>query len=83
MSTIHTTTPMPITKQKRYEQTPKGKQARGRATANYDAKFIEWKTRLEPEMSAALERVKPDELSRSAFMKKIFQEYLDSQYLEQ
>ena len=77
MSTIHTTTPMPITKQKRYERTPKGKQARGRATANYDAKFIEWKTRLEPEMSATLERVKPDELSRSGFMKKILQEYVD------
>ena len=68
---------MPITKQKRYERTPKGKQARDRATANYDAKFIEWKTRLKPEMSAALEQAKPNELSRSAFMKKIFQEYLD------
>ena len=45
MSTIHTTTAMLITKQKRYERTPKGKQARGRATANYDAQFIEWKTR--------------------------------------
>ena len=74
---------MLITKQKRYERTPKGKQARGRATANYDAKFIEWKTRLEPEMSEALERVKPDELSRSGFMRQIFQKYLDSQYLEQ
>ena len=74
---------MPITKQKRYERTLKGKQARDRATANYDAKFIEWKTRLEPEMSAALEQAKPDELSRSAFMKKIFQEYLDNHYLKQ
>ena len=77
MSAIHTTTAMLITKQKRYERTPKGKQARGRATANYDAKFIEWKTRLEPEMSEALEQAKPDELSRSGFIKKIFQEYLD------
>jgi len=77
MSTIHTTTPMLITKQKRYERTLKGKQARDRATANYDAKFIEWKTRLEPEMSEALEQAKPNELSRSAFIKKIFQKYLD------
>lgn len=65
------------TKQERYEQTEKGRKARRRAIANYDAKFIEWKARLEPEMSEALERAKPDGVSRSAFVKKIFQEYLD------
>ena len=77
MSAIHTTTAMPLTKQKRYERTPKGRLARIRATKTYDAKFVEWKARLEPEMSAALEQAKPDELSRSAFLRQIFREYLD------
>jgi hypothetical protein len=66
-----------LTKQKRYEQTEKGKKARRRATANYEAKFVEWKTRLEPDVSAALEQKMPKGMSRSIFVKKIFQEYLD------
>lgn len=66
------------TKQDRYERTAKGRIARHRAVANYEAKFIEWKSRLEPDMSDALDRAKPEDMSRSAFAKKIFREYLDN-----
>ena len=68
-----------LTKQKRYEQTEKGREARRRATVNYEAKFVEWKTRLEPDMSTALEQKMPKGMSRSAFVKKSFKNTLTNE----
>ena len=64
-------------KQIRYTQTIKGKVAQQRAVANYKSKLIKWEALLEPEMADALERVKPDGMSRQAFIKKILQQHLD------
>jgi len=71
-----------LTKQERYAVTKKGKVARRRAVANYQTKFVDWKARLEPEMSDALDRAKPEGVSRSAFAKEIFQKYLDQEFLD-
>ena len=65
------------TKQERYEQTPKGRQARHQAIATYRGKRVKWEVWLDAEMSEALEASIPDGASRSDHMRKIFQKYLD------
>lgn len=66
------------TKQRRYEETEKGKEARRRALAAYRAKLVKWEAMLSPEMSEALEARKPEGMSKQAFIKKIFQGYIDN-----
>lgn len=66
------------TRQQKYELTEKGKVARKKAVATYKAKLVKWEAMLSPEMSDALEAQKPEEMSKQAFIKKIFQDYLDS-----
>lgn len=68
------------TKQERYHQTDKGKIAQRAATANYKSRMVKWETLISPELSATLDRAKPKEMSRSTFIKKIFQQYLDIVY---
>lgn len=65
------------TKQERYHQSEKGKAARRRAMANYAARMVKWEAFINPELSATLDRVKPEGISKQAFIKKIFQEYVD------
>lgn len=61
-----------------YEKTEKGRQARKRALANYKAKLFKWEVLLPPEMNDALEKLRPAGVSKQAFAKKIFQEWLDN-----
>lgn len=65
------------TRQERYEQTPKGKEARQAAITNYRAKRVKWEVWLDEGMSEALETSIPDGVSRSDYMRKIFQKHLD------
>ena len=65
------------TRQDRYHQTDKGKIAQRKATANYKARMVRWDLLLLPELSAALDLVKPKTMSRSAFAKIILQKYVD------
>lgn len=65
------------TKQERYHQSEKGKAARRRAMANYAARMVKWEAFINPELSAALDRAKPEGISKQAFIKKIFQQYVD------
>ena len=65
------------TRQDRYHQTDKGKIAQRKATANYKARMVRWDLLLLPELSAALDRVKPKTMSRSGFAKIILQKYVD------
>lgn len=66
------------TKQQRYEQTEKGKVARRKAVASYKSKLVKWEAMIEPELSDALLACKPDDVSKAAFIKSIFQGYLDN-----
>ena len=65
------------TRQDKYHQTDKGRIAQRKAAANYKARMVRWDLLLPPELSAALERVKPKTMSRSAFAKIILQKYVD------
>ena len=65
------------TKQKRYEQTTKGKQARQTAIIAYRVRRVKWEVWLDREMSEELEDSIPDGVSRSDYTRKIFREYLD------
>ena len=65
------------TKQKRYEQTAKGKQARQTAIIAYRTRRVKWEVWLDREMSEELEASIPDGVSRSDYTRKIFREYLD------
>jgi hypothetical protein len=68
------------TKQERYERTPKGRQARQQAIATYRDKRVKWEVWLDAEMSEALEALIPDGVSRSEYLRKIFQKHLDKVY---
>ena len=65
------------TKQKRYEQTTKGRQARQTAIIAYRVRRVKWEVWLDREMSEELEDSIPDGVSRSDYTRKIFREYLD------
>ena len=65
------------TKQKRYEQTAKGKRARQAANIAYRTRRVKWEVWLDREMSEELEILIPDGVSRSDYIRKIFHEYLD------
>lgn len=65
------------TKQEKYHQSEKGKAARRRAMQNYVARMVKWEAFINPELSAALDRAKPEGMSKQAFIKKIFQGYID------
>ena len=66
------------TKQDRYHQSEKGKAARRKAMANYVARMVKWEAFINPELSAALDRAKPEGISKQAFIQKIFQQYVDA-----
>ena len=65
------------TRQDKYHQTDKGKIAQRKAAANYKSRMVRWDLLLPPELSAALDLVKPKTMSRSAFAKIILQKYVD------
>lgn len=65
------------TKQERYERTPKGRQARQMAITAYRVRRVKWEVWLDEEMSEALEASIPDGVSKTDYLKKIFQEHLD------
>ena len=65
------------TRQEKYHQTDKGRIAQRKAAANYKARMVRWDLLLSPELSAALDLVKPRTMSRSAFAKIILQKYVD------
>ncbi len=66
-----------ITKQQRYERTPKGKQSRQQAIANYRGARVKWEVWLDEEMSEALQASIPVGASKTDYLKKIFQKHLD------
>jgi hypothetical protein len=63
------------TRQRKYEQTEKGKKARDKATQNYLAKKDVWKGYFDSSVTAALESHFPG-MSRNAILNKLVQEYL-------
>lgn len=64
-----------MNKQKRYEQTEKGKAARQRAVATYKAKLVRWDCMIEPELSDSLMAKKPADMNKTAFMKMILEKF--------
>ena len=65
------------TKQKRYEQTVKGKQARQTAIIAYRVRRVKWEVWLDREMSEELEASILDGVSRSDYMREIFRKHLE------
>ena len=71
-------TPQPKqTRQEKYHQTDKGRIAQRKASASHKARMVRWDLLLPPELSSALDRIKPKTMSRSAFAKIILQKYVD------
>ena len=66
------------TRQKRYEQTEKGRQARQTARIAHRLRRVKWEVWLDSEMSEKLEASIPDGVTRSDFVRKIFQKHLDN-----
>ena len=66
------------TRQKRYEQTEKGRQARQTARIAHRLRRVKWEVWLDAEMSEELEASIPDGVSRSDFVRKIFKKHLDN-----
>ena len=64
------------TKQKRYEQTAKGKQARQTANIAYRIRRVKWEVWLDREMSEELEASIPDGVNRSDYIREIFRKHL-------
>ena len=64
--------------QKRYAQTPKGKEALDRAARNYQAKKEIWKVYFDPEIATQLEDRNPDGLSHSALINEIVKKFLET-----
>lgn len=64
------------TKQKRYEQTAKGKRARETANIAYRVRRVKWEVWLDREMSEELEGSIPDGVSRSDYIREIFRKHL-------
>jgi len=65
-------------KQQKYLQTEKGKAAHNKAVKKYQAKKIQLKILIEPEMMEDINRSKPNGVSRQAYIKNIIQNHLDS-----
>ena len=65
------------TRQNKYHQTDKGRIAQRKASASYKARMVRWDLLLPPELSTALDQVKPKAMSRSAFAKIILQKYVN------
>jgi hypothetical protein len=63
---------------KRYKRTEKGKQAQETAIAAYRLRRVKWEVWLDTEMSIALEASIPDGVTRSDYVRTIFQKHLDS-----
>jgi hypothetical protein len=66
-----------MNKQKRYEETEKGKEARSRAHANYKANHTTWTCHIQKPLSDAVLAKMPEGMTRTALLEKLFQQYLD------
>jgi hypothetical protein len=65
-----------MNKQKRYEQTEKGKSARAKAVANYKAERSHWNCYIEQSLSDEVMAQKPDGMTKTDYLEMIFKEYL-------
>lgn len=65
------------TRQQRYEQTAKGKKARQQAISNYRGARVKWEVWLDEEISEALQASIPVGVSKTDYLRKIFQKHLD------
>jgi hypothetical protein len=63
--------------QKKYLQSPKGKQAQLKATQNYQSQFQRWTGYFLPELSKKLEERFPG-MSRNAILHQLAQDFLDN-----
>lgn len=65
------------TKQQRYKRTPKGREAQKTATIAYRVRRVKWEVWLDADTSDALEASIPDGVSKSDYLRTIFQLHLD------
>jgi phage terminase large subunit-like protein len=67
-----------MNKQKRYEQTEKGKIARAKAVAAYRAERSHWSCYVEQSLSDEVMALKPEGMTKTDYLEMIFKEYLQN-----